>query len=118
MVWREVFRAWHLRQRRIHRQAEMSMPIHQKKRASMLTVRGTPKWQEAVAWQVCSTQGRINIGTWMRGGGAVEDVQLVPVLWGKWLSHQENDVVVGAVELAFSCEGKHVWKRRAPGKLE
>ena len=63
MVWREVLRAWHLRQRRIHQRGETSIPIHQKKRAIILTVRETPKWQEVVAWQVCTTQGRINIGT-------------------------------------------------------
>ena len=63
MVWREVLRAWHLGQRRIHQRTEKSMPVDQKTHASMLTVRKPPKWQAAVAWQVCSTQGRINIGT-------------------------------------------------------
>ena len=58
------------------------MPIHQKKRASMLNVRETPKWQKGVAWQVCSTQGLINIGTQMGGGGTVKAVQLVSVWWG------------------------------------
>ena len=52
MVWREVLRAWHLRQGWIHQRAEISIPMHQKKRASMLTVRETPRWQEVVAWQV------------------------------------------------------------------
>ena len=48
-------------------------------RASMLSVRETPKWEEALAWQVCSTQERINIGTWTHGGVVEKDVQLVPV---------------------------------------
>ena len=63
MVWLEVLRAWDLMQRWIHRRAETSMPIHQKKRVRMLTVRETPKWQQVVAWQVCSSQGRVNFGT-------------------------------------------------------
>ena len=49
MVWREVLRAWHVRQRLIYQRAEMSKPIHQNKRASMLTDRETLKWQESVA---------------------------------------------------------------------
>ena len=80
MVWREVLRAWHLRQGWIHQRAEISIPMHQKKRASMLTVRETPRWQEVVSWPVCSTHGRINIGTKMRRGKAVEEVWLFPVL--------------------------------------
>ena len=49
------------RQWRIHERAKVSIPIHQKKRTSMLAVHETPRWQEVVAWQVCSTHGRINI---------------------------------------------------------
>ena len=63
MVFRDVFRAWHCRQRRIHQRAEASMPIHQKKRASMRTVRETPRCKETVARHVFSTQERISIGT-------------------------------------------------------
>ena len=63
MVWRDVLRTWHLRQRRINQWAETSMPTHQKKHESMQTVRVTPKFKEVVAWHVGSTQGRISIGT-------------------------------------------------------
>ena len=52
MVWRGVLRAWHLRHRRIHQLAERFIPMHQKKRATMLIVLETPRWQEVVAWQV------------------------------------------------------------------
>ena len=39
------------------------MPIHHYNRASMRTVRVTPRCREVSAWHVFSTQGRINIGT-------------------------------------------------------
>lgn len=34
----------------------------------------------------------------------------------RWSSIQEDGVVVGVVELAFSCKGKHVGGLRAPGR--
>ena len=58
---------------------DISVPIHQKTRVSMMTVRELLKWQKAVDWQVFNIQGRINFGRRMRGGEPVEDVQLVPV---------------------------------------
>ena len=57
----------------------------------------------------------------MRGGGTVDDVQLVPVWWGlKWLPNQENGVIVagGAVGSAIACKDKHISTLRAPGRLE
>lgn len=62
VVWREVLRTCHLRQQRTHQLAETSIPIHQKKRASIPTVLETTKWQEVAEWQLSSTQWRINIG--------------------------------------------------------
>ena len=50
-----------------------------------------------------------------RGGRCAAGSDVVGL---KWLSNKENGFVVGAVELAFFCEGKHVWKRRAPRRLE
>ena len=66
--------------------------------------------------QIPRTHQHRNIDTRGGWGGSCAAGSVVVGL--KWLSNQENGVVVGAVKLFFSCEGKHVWKLRAPGRLE
>ena len=63
IVWREVFRTWHLRQRRAHHLVQTSIPTHQYKRSSILSVRVTPRWQEASAWHACMIHGLAKSGT-------------------------------------------------------
>ena len=58
-ISRGGFRAWQFKQWRRHLRVHTCMSIHQYKHSSMRNVRVVPKWQHAVEWQSCTTQGRM-----------------------------------------------------------
>ena len=76
----------------------MSMPIHQKRGMSMLSVRETLNGQDVTLWHVCKTHGRVNMGTCMRGafsegGCRVVTAWLLEGVRGQWTRRTVSSVV-------------------------
>ena len=59
-----VFPFLRFRQWRNHHRVQMFIPIHQLKRSIIRRVRVVPRWQEAIEWHACMTQGRMSNGTY------------------------------------------------------